>query len=532
MAQIAYSRGVMRWLVIVSILCTGCGAAATPPTSPPPSAAPLPTPPAPAPLAKPTPLMSEPFEYDIANVSRDAGEAIFTRTGIGDPYRTGVPYPIWLALLRAYPARFGATPSELAAKFGFIARAAVPDSTDPDLREGLPLGMHLTSDPITGVQFVVTNCALCHAARLRWPGGEALVIGLGNKLVQVHAYDAAFSDATTDASFTADHLAKLAADAADEHATPWPAQYRDVFVGATVEALRARAKTRADLLARTHAGPPGRVAVIETFALAIGSVLDRAIAVSPNVGWAKVPDVIGFANRLTLSWDGFGQGSMDILAVEADFAAGVRAEWFTRHLMQGPSLGAYLRHPAPRPKFPRPIDAARAARGKKLFDANCSACHGHYAADGRAIDYSEQIVTLADIGTDPARSNAITTSFVDGANAVSQGVTRTRASTGYVPPVLTNVWARAPYGHAGQWPSLSVLATDPDKRATHFVIAPGALYDLAAVGVASHPPAATLAAGETLVDATQPGFGVGGHPFLAELGATDAAAVVEYLKTL
>ena len=35
--------------------------------------------------------MSEPAEYDIDRISRAAGEAIFTRTGIGGPYKTGIP---------------------------------------------------------------------------------------------------------------------------------------------------------------------------------------------------------------------------------------------------------------------------------------------------------------------------------------------------------------------------------------------------------------------------------------------------------
>jgi hypothetical protein len=48
----------------------------------------------------------------------------------------------------------------------------------------------------------------------------------------------------------------------------------------------------------------------------------------------------------------------------------------------------------------------------------------------------------------------------------------------------------------------------------------------------THAATGTLASGEALIDATQAGFGVGGHPFLADLGAADAAAVIEYLKTL
>jgi hypothetical protein len=499
-------------VIFAIVAVAACGAPATQPVSI--------TSPAEASAAIP---MSEPAEYDVKTASRAAGEAIFTRTGIGDPYRTGVPYPMWLALLRAYPEKFGATPQELAAKFGFVARERNPNSPDLDEREGLPLGMHLTIDPLTGVAFVVNNCALCHAERLHWRGGEALVIGLGNKRVQIHAYDAAFADAARDPSFTAEHLGDIADAEAAAHATPWPTDYRDTFIGATVDALRLRAGQRGEFLARTHDGPPGRVATIETFALAIGQMLGRPIETAADIGWAKIPDVIGFAKRSTLSWDAVGTGPMDILAVEADFAAGVRPEWFFKHPAQGASLGAYLRHPTARPKFPGAIDAARAERGHAIFLTECAPCHGRYAPDGRIVDYKEQVISLHDLETDPARANAVTASFADGANSLAGGLTHTRATGGYVPPVLTNVWARAPYGHAGQWTSLAVLATMPEQRATKFGIDPGGLYDLDKIGIAS---------GALMIDATKPGFGVGGHPFLSQLGPADAALVVEYLKTL
>jgi mono/diheme cytochrome c family protein len=467
--------------------------------------------------------MSEPAEYEIATPSREAGEAIFTRTGIGDPYRTGVPYPMWLTLMRVYPDQFGANPRELAAKFGFIARAPKPSSPDLDEREGLPVGMHLTIDPITGAAFVVTSCALCHAERVHWRGGEAFVIGLANKRVRIHAYDAAFSDVAREPTFTAQILGPMADVTAAERGTPWPPLYRDALVGATVDALVARAKARGEFLARVHDGPPGRVATIETFALAIAQLLGRPVETAPDVGWAKIPDVIGFAKRETLSWDGVGTGPMEVLAVEADFAAGVRPEWFLQHPQQGASLVEYLRHPGPRPRFPGPIDAARAERGHAIFLEECAPCHGRYAPDGRIVDYREQVVPLRDVETDPARADAVTESFADGANTIAGGLTHTRATGGYVPPVLTNVWARAPYGHAGQWQSIAVLATMPDRRATTYGIDPDGLYDLDAIG---------LAPGALIIDSTKPGLGVGGHPFLAQLGSADVALVIEYLKTL
>jgi hypothetical protein len=224
---------------------------------------------------------------------------------------------------------------------------------------------------------------------------------------------------------------------------------------------------------------------------------------------------------------------MDLLAVEADVAAGVRVEWLQKHPFQGASLGAYLRQPETRPRFPGRIDRALAERGHKVFDDNCAHCHGRYGNDGRVVEYEEQIVPLEDLHTDPARLLAATASFERAANdpALTLGYTRFRRSAGYVPPVLTNVWARAPYGHAGQWPSLAVLATAPERRPTQIVFRFDAPYDLDAVGVATRAPGAPVAADEYLHDASRRGLAVAGHPFLADLGR-DSAAVIEYLKTL
>ena len=471
--------------------------------------------------------ISDPAEYGIDRVSREAGQAIFARSGIGDPYRTGLPYPIFLALVRGYPQRFGGDVPALADKFGFVARAANPAAHDLDEKEGLPVGMHLTTDPLTRVPFVVTNCTLCHAERI----AGTLVVGLANKRVRVHAYDAAFVRVAREVSV--EKLRRLADAAAAERHVTWPEEYRDALIGGTVAALRERADERAELIERVADGPPGRVATIESFVPVLAKLSGKSVTYAPAVGWAKIPDVIGFAQRTTLSWDGSGEGPMDLLAVEADIAAGVRVEWLERHPFQGASLGAYLRQVEPRPAFPGPIDRGLAERGHAIFVDACSACHGKYDQRGRSIDYSEQIVALEDVGTDPARAQAATESFERAANdpVLTRGYTRFRRTGGYVPPVLTNVWARAPYGHAGQWPSLAVIATLPEHRPTKYVVQYAAPYDLAAVGVAMREPGGALAAGEFLHDATRVGFSVAGHPFLADLG-DNAAAVIEYLKTL
>lgn len=501
-------------------MLVACGRTAVPPSGPE-GAAP------PARLGKaPEIPISDPAEYAIDRVSRDAGRAIFERTGIGDPYRTGVPYPLFLALQRAYPDVLGKDPQELAQKFGFIARSPEPTSADPDLRAGLPVGLHLTTDPLTGVSFLMTACAACHAEKLRWQGGEALIYGLGNKRVKIHAYDRAYARVTRQPGFSPTLLEQLATAAANDQKLVWPAQYREAFTAALVGALVKRAADREKLHARTGEDPPGRVAVIESFALVLAQLTGQPVDDAPTIGWAKVPDVIGYAVRTTLSWDGSQEGPIDLLAVEADVAAGVRVEWLERHPFQGASLGAYLRQPAPRPAFPGRIDRALAAKGRELFADQCAHCHGSYGADGRVTDFTEQTVPIEDLRVDPARMMAATESFERAANDpdLTRGYTKFRRSSGYVPPVLTNVWTRAPYGHVGQWPSLAVLALPPDQRPTKFTLDYGANYDLQAVGIAS-------GSGGYAYDATRPGFGNGGHAFLADLG-TDARAVIEYLKTL
>ena len=112
------------------------------------------------PAASPEPIkidvtMSDPPEYGVSPHLGGRGETIFTRIGIGDPYRTGLPYPIFLALLSMYPDILGASPEAFVDRFGFTPRAADPQSTDRDAREGLPIGMHLTDDPNTRVPFLV-----------------------------------------------------------------------------------------------------------------------------------------------------------------------------------------------------------------------------------------------------------------------------------------------------------------------------------------------------------------------------------------
>jgi hypothetical protein len=235
--------------------------------------------------------------------------------------------------------------------------------------------------------------------------------------------------------------------------------------------------------------------------------------------------VIGFPWRETLSWDGAGTGAPTALVVEADLANGMRPEWLESHRHIGTSLYLHLKHFERKLDFPGPIDAALAKKGRDAFESHCSQCHGTYEG---GVVYKEHVVAVEVVKTDPARMLALTDEFAAKANAVpaGQGLTHAQRTGGYVPPVLIDVFARAPYGHVGQWPSLAVMASKDRPR--RFVIDPDAPIDTKNVGVSWHEPKP----GEYMYDASIPGFDVGGHPFLADLPDADRAATIEYLKTL
>jgi hypothetical protein len=515
-----------RWALPVAIpaalLAGACTSASVPPASPPP-----------APKIDVT--MSDPAEYQVSHISEEAGEAIFARIGVGDPYRTGLPYPVFLALQAMYPDTLGANVHAFTERFGFTPRAPDPQSADRDARDGLPIGMHLTEDPNTHVPFLVHSCAVCHSEVVRWPGGEKVVIGLGSRTIRIHAFDDAIAKIAAMPDFDKEHLGPIAKRIAQERDIPWSPDYRDTIVGTTIRAVKERAAQRSGLLDRVRDGLPGRVATIESFGIVLAQLTHHDVAASKTVGWAKIPDAIGFGQRRTLSWDGGSEGPSDAIVIDADIAAGARIDWYVKHPWQGPSVATYLRHLTRDLKFPVPIDAALARQGKVLFEKACSKCHGTYEEDGRAKSYTEKIIPIDYLDTDPARADAVTDSFIAAANdpklTLGLVLETTRRTSGYVPPVLTSVWARAPYGHAGQWPSLQVMATKPALRPARFVVHGSAPLDLDKVGLSTAPPDAPLGPGDYLQDGTKDGFHVTGHPFLADLGE-DARSVIEYLKTL
>jgi hypothetical protein len=189
-------------------------------------------------------------------------------------------------------------------------------------------------------------------------------------------------------------------------------------------------------------------------------------------------------------------------------------------------LQEYLRKTPP-PKYPFPIDAARAEAGKAVFDKHCASCH--------ASDKTGRRMPLDAVGTERERMDTWGKDNAIAANKVVTGMGIQRKGLveapldGYNPPFLDGVWVRGPYLHNGSVPTLRQLLEHPANRPKVFWRGYD-LYDQANVGFISQGPEAERIGSR--YDTSQRANGNGGHAFGIDLPPGEKDALLEYLKTL
>lgn len=198
------------------------------------------------------------------------------------------------------------------------------------------------------------------------------------------------------------------------------------------------------------------------------------------------------------------------------------------------------------PKYPFPIDAAKAGKGETVFRDHCARCHGTY---GEKWTYPNRIVPIEEIGTDPQRRAGVpveygvayteswfgqekTGWFVDGSPL--------RWTAGYQAPPLDGIWATAPYLHNGSVPTLYHVLNSKSrpKLFTRSFKTDEADYDKEKVGwkvtVLATPPDDSIPPLERrkIYDTSKPGRANTGHTYGDALTEEERGAVIEYLKQL
>jgi mono/diheme cytochrome c family protein len=230
------------------------------------------------------------------------------------------------------------------------------------------------------------------------------------------------------------------------------------------------------------------------------------------------------------------------------------------------------------PRWPWPVDPALASEGQRVFDQQCSTCHGTTKSSARQT----WLTPVKVVGTDSRQfellhrtaatgvlEGAIVPPFVfppyvpkrlqpteDAINILALAVVGSvwekpsalphillkpaeirrifeRPPLGYEARVLYGIWAAAPYLHNGSVPTLTDLLKPAAERKPSFKVGPA--YDPDKVGLAEEQPrfgstmnttdCSDLASGNSRCGHEGPEYGT-------TLSEHDKRALIEYLKTL
>jgi mono/diheme cytochrome c family protein len=388
--------------------------------------------------------------------------------------------------------------AEKPADYGRAFRSRYGLHEAPFDNHGLPLGL-MEAKGLLGPG-IVNNCLLCHAGSV---AGQTY-LGLGNSSLDLQAL-----------------FDELSVVGGLEPGLPFPISH----VRGTID-------------------PISPVAYLMQFRNADLNLQSPVALDFPKDVCSRPPAWWLIKRKQTRDWT----GSMDTRSTRVDLVNLLHplnsADHVKKHESVFADVLAFL-HSIEPPRYPFPIDAPLAARGREVFDNHCARCHGTYGPEGQ---YPNRIVPLEKINTDPVLAEAVSGRNVEYFNkswlAQQVGPDGKRYQLtehqGYQAPPLDGVWATAPYFHNGSVPTVyHVLNSRARPRVYTRSFATGKEdYDPAKLGwkttVLAGPLDARLPARERrkVYDTTLRGRGNGGHTFGDKLTEDERTAVIEYLKTL
>jgi len=178
----------------------------------------------------------------------------------------------------------------------------------------------------------------------------------------------------------------------------------------------------------------------------------------------------------------------------------------------------------PVPAYPFTVDEALAKKGQPLFEQHCANCH---APEGKRTGLP---TPLAEIGTDPNRTNSLTPEVgaaINTMHATRWSIKSFRKTGGYANVLLDAVWMRAPYLHNGSVPTLRELLNAPEKRAKVYYRGYD-VFDQKNYGFVASGPDAEKAGWK--YDTSVAGNSNAGHNYASDLSDDEKDALIEYVK--
>ena len=422
--------------------------------------------------------------------------------------------------------------------------------------------------PGLGLEVRNTGCATCHSGTLYDAQGlptHTVWLGLPNTWIDLEDYSSAVYAGLKLALRDEPALLKTMEHVYPEMRVGERFTYRHLVLPRARRELEAIAAERDRALVFDNGGP-GVTNGVGALKLQLGLISDRTFAAN-EMGLTSIPGLSDRAFRTSLLYDGtyIVHGGARFRPVTRDEATMANAErhaeivaFFTVGTAGNDVATAERMIPRIRevmqwlaryeaPPFPGVVDRALAARGRATFDSRCSSCHGRYEPDAerpRLAEYPNRLVPQDVIGTDSVRWMAVDDSVLQwqASHADNPFVRHIEAARtgGYVAPILTGVWATAPYLHNGSVPTLWHLM-HPDDRPARFEVG-GHRLDYVRMGVAlehgaddvwRYPVGYMPRSRPVVYDTALVGRSNRGHelPFRT-MSEDEKAAVLEYLKTL
>ena len=437
----------------------------------------------------------------------------FKYGSIGAEYDAGIPYWIFYVLPRMFPEK-------LPAPGGYASLGVAWEQG-----QELPIGF---TKKVIGFPRVANNCASCHTASYRKsPNEDPIFVPTGpNHTLNLEAFFRFVVDCAKDPRFNADEIMS-------EIALVYKLSfldkliYRYALIPITKKRLLEREKQFAWVYHKEFPdwGRGRDDAMNLTKYFLIKAPMDDTLGPTdmPSI-WNLKKYKPEKGMLMNLAGDSHDARSVIIDSALGLLAAGPHNK--QDFLDQVAWLENYLGN-LQAPKYPFPIDQAKASAGKAVFDQNCARCHASERTGTR--------VPVEEVGTDRERlrswskqaaieSNKIVRSF----GIERKGLVENEPS-GYIAAFLDGIWLRAPYLHNGSVPTMRDLLKPVAERPEVFYRGYD-VYDPQDVGFVTKGPEAERVG--TKYNVRERSSSNQGHEYGTQLPAAEKDALIEYLKTM
>ncbi|MET0733217.1 MAG: cytochrome c [Casimicrobiaceae bacterium] len=461
------------------------------------------------------------FGTDRATEYADIEEH-FKYGSTGGEHESGLPYWIFQALPQVCAEYL---PGKGYASLGMIYEA------DRDLPIGMSKRHH------QGIDKTFLNCAVCHVSTVRdAPTSQPRVyLGMPAMQLDIMGFEKFLFGCAKDQKFSAEFIVPEARRLAQASGRDLDLLDRYLVYPVAVALMRDRLLMLAGRFSFVYENPewgPGRVDTFNSAKVLFNFPMSKLPAHEKN-GPADFPSIWlqGPRKGMQLHWDG-NNTMVEERNKSAAFGTGTTPP--TLDVAKIARIEAWLLTKEP-PKYPYPIDGAKAARGGALYKEYCAGCHG---ASGR--DFSGEsvgkVTPLPEILTDRRRLDSYSYDLAVNQSTLYAGYpwrfAHFRKTFGYANMPLDGLWLRGPFLHNGSVPTVRDLLEPLKDRPAVFYRGYD-VYDPVKLGFVSN---VEKEGGRRYFkfDTTTPGNTNTGHVgkrFGTDLVAADKDALVEFLKT-